>query len=81
MLGGTHGDGLAGTPISVTVGLGLSAASAVAGGHAPCGQDDALTTDSIQAGVNETFSRWLWSHSDELVAAIDDAVAKRTAIP
>ncbi len=37
--------------------------------------------ESLGAAVGEEFKRWLWANSEELIAAIADAVARQTKLP
>ncbi|MFI1866939.1 DUF6009 family protein [Streptomyces jumonjinensis] len=37
--------------------------------------------EALGAAVGEEFKRWLWANSEEMIAAIADAVAKQTAPP
>jgi hypothetical protein len=37
--------------------------------------------ETLGAAVSEEFKRWLWANSQELIAAIADAVARQTTLP
>ncbi|MFD9603165.1 DUF6009 family protein [Streptomyces sp. NPDC059970] len=37
--------------------------------------------ETLGAAVGEEFKHWLWAHSEELVVAISDAVARQTTLP
>ncbi len=42
---------------------------------------DVSVPDTVAVAAGEAFSHWLWANSDELVAAIAEAVAKQASQP